>query len=289
MLSLRTLSRTRKRLKQKATLGSLLVVLLLFGLFLEAYMHNFNLVYIVLFFVFALAFVASPFGIYNMANLTLTLQGSERLFAQKRSAIYLSLKNDKSAESYALKLECMGQSLFVPVLKAQSGEILALSFSPERRGKMKIGICSLQSLFPLATIRFLLPLDLATHKVVYPRPQGSSLETFLSRRRGRYGLESDFEGISPHAGDAPIGKIHWPSVAKGESALKKFTHEIPLEHLNFDFYQAGKNDEARLSQLTRWILECEAQNLDFQVQMPHENLDSKRMSTDAILEKLALF
>lgn len=289
MLSLRTLSRTRKRLKQKATLGSLLVVLLLFGLFLEAYMHNFNLVYIVLFFVFALAFVASPFGIYNMANLTLSLQGSERLFAQKRSAIYLALANTKSTESYALKLECMGQSIFVPLLKAKSKEILALPYIPERRGKCEIGTCSLQSLFPLATIRFLLPLDLSVHRVVYPRPKGSSLETFLSRQKGRYGLESDFEGISPHSDNAPPGKIHWPSVAKGESALKKFTHEIPLERLHFDFYQAGENDETRLSQLTRWILECEAQNLDFQVQMPHENLDSKRMSTDAILETLALF
>ncbi|HEO98006.1 MAG: hypothetical protein JW682_02070 [Campylobacterales bacterium] len=289
MLSLRTLSQTRKRLKQKATLGSLLVVLILFGLFLEAYMHNFNLVYIVLFFVFALAFFASPFGIYNMADLALAYQGSDRLFAKKRSAIYLALTNSKSTESYALKLECMGQNLFVPALKAQSREILALSYRPERRGKLEIGACSLQSLFPLATIRFLLPLDLSAHRVVYPRPQGSSLETFLSRQKGRYGQENDFEGISPYTGDAPLGKIHWPSVAKGESALKKFAYEIPLEHLNFDFYQAGKNDEARLSQLTRWILECEAQNLDFQVQMPHENLNSKRMSIDEILEKLALY
>lgn len=289
MLSLQTLSRTRKRLKQKATFGSLLVVLLLFGLFLEAYMHNFNLVYILLFFVFALAFVASPFGIYNMADLTLSLQGSERLFAQKKSDIYLALKNNKSAESYALKLVCMGQSLFLPLLKAGSKETLTLSYTPERRGKLEIGNCSLQSLFPLATIRFLLPLDLSERRVVYPRPEGSSLETFLSRQKGRYGLESDFEGISPHSGDAPLGKIHWPSVAKGESAMKKFTHEIPLERLHFDFYTAGQNDEARLSQLTRWILECEAQNLDFQVQLPHEHLDSKRMSTDAILEKLALF
>lgn len=289
MLSLRTLSQTRKRLKQKATLGSLLVVLILFGLFLEAYMHNFNLVYIVLFFVFALAFFASPFGIYNMADLALAYQGSDRLFAKKGSTIYLALTNSKSTESYALKLECMGQSLFVPSLKAQSKEILALSYTPERRGKLEIGACSLESLFPLATIRFLLPLDLSAHRVVYPRPQGSSLETFLSRQKGRYGQESDFEGISPYTGDAPLGKIHWPSVAKGESALKKFAYEIPLEHLNFDFYQAGKNDEARLSQLTRWILECEAQKLDFQVQLPHENLNSKRMSIDEILEKLALY
>ncbi|UFH59352.1 hypothetical protein [Sulfurovum mangrovi] len=289
MLSLRILNQTRKRLKQKATLGSLLVVIILFGLFLEAYMHNFNLVYIVLFFVFALAFIASPFGIVNMSNLTLTLQGSERLFAKETSSLYFSLNNNKNRESYALTLECMNKTLFIPSVKAHTQEMITLSHMPEHRGELKIQECQLQSLFPLATIRFILPVKLKPHKVIYPHPKGSSLETFLSRQKGRYGLESDFEGITPYSGNAPLSKIHWPSVAKGENALKKFAHEIPLEQLHFDFYTAGKSDEARLSQLTRWILECEAQNLEFQVRMPRENLSSKRMSIDEILEKLALY
>jgi uncharacterized protein (DUF58 family) len=289
MLSLRTLSQTRKRLKQKATLGSLLVVIMLFGLFLEAYMHNFNLVYLVLFFLFASAFVASPFGIMNMANLSLTLQGSDRLFAKETSHLYLGLKNNKRTESYALKLECMDKSLFIPLLKAQSREILTLPYTPGRRGKLDMGECLLQSLFPLATIRFVLPVKLTADKVVYPHPKGTTLETFLSRQKARYGQESDFEGITPYIGNAPLSKIHWPSVAKGESALKKFALEIPREQLNFDFYQAGKSDEERLSQLTYWILECEAQNLEFQLQMPYETLNSQRSSIDEILEKLALY
>lgn len=289
MLSLQILNQTRKRLKQKATLGSLIVVLMLFGLFLEAYMHNFNLVYIVLFFVFALAFVASPLGISNMANLTLTLQGSDRLFAKETSNIYLALTNEKNTDSYALTLECLKRTLFIPTLKAQTKEILTLSYTPDNRGKLDMEECLLQSFFPLATIRFVLPLKLSAHKVIYPQPKGTSLETFLSRQKGRYGQESDFEGITPYTGNAPLSKIHWPSVAKGESALKKFAYEIPLEQLNFDFHASGKNDEERLSQLTRWVLECEAQNLEFQIQMPHENLNSKRISIDEILKKLALY
>lgn len=289
MLSLQTLIQTRKRLKQKATLGSLLVVVMLFGLFLEAYMHNFNLVYIVLFFLFGLAFVASPLGIANMANLSLSLQGSDRLFVKETSHLYLALKNNKSTESYALQLACMGKTLFIPSVKAESREILTLPHTPQKRGTLEVGECLLQSLFPLATIRFLLPVKLTVDKVIYPRPRGISLEKFLSRQKGRYGQESDFEGITPYSGNAPLSKIHWPSVAKGESALKKFAYEIPLEQLDFDFYQAGKSDEERLSQLTLWVLECEAQNLEFQVRMPHETLNAKRMSIDEILEKLALY
>lgn len=289
MLSLKTLNRTRKRLKQKATLGSLLVVMMLFGLFLEAYMHNFNLVYIVLFFVFALAFVASPVGINNFTGLSLTLEESDRLFANTDSKVYLALQNDNTYSSYALKLSCMEEEHFVPLLAPHEKEIIPLSFQPKSRGELQIAPCHIESLFPFATVRFMLYLPSLDTKPVYPEPKGITLEAFLRRQRGDFGEESDFEGIISYTESAPMSKIHWPSIAKGESAIKKFKHEIPLEELIFDFYEAGENDEARLSQLTLWIMECEAQQLPFQIIMPNEHYDSKRDTIEEILGKLAIY
>ena len=289
MLSFRTLNQTRKRLKQKATLGSLLVVLMLFGLFLEAYMHNFNLVYIVLFFVFALAFVASPAGINNFTGLQFELEESDRLFASLNSKIHFALQQKNRHNSYALKLSCLGNTHFIPILTSQTKELITLSFTPKKRGTLKITGCHIESLFPFATIRFILTLPTLATKPIYPEPKGVSLDAFLARQKGNFGEESDFEGITPYPESAPISKIHWPSVAKGESAIKKFTYETPLEKLTFDFYDAGDDNEARLSQLSRWILECEARHLPFQVKMPNENHDSKKVSVDEILGKLALY
>ena len=289
MSLLQTFNQTRKRIRQKPTIGSLLVVLMLFGLFLEAYMHNFNLVYIVLFFVFALAFIAAVYGIVNLTGLHLYPQECDRLFAKETSHAYLSLYTDKKSPSFALTLACMEQNFFIPMLHPARKELIALPLTPTKRGTLTLETCQIESRFPLNTARLLLPLPIHFSKTVYPQPKGISLEAFLSRRRGLYGEESDFDGISEINGAAPMSKIHWASAAKGVDAIKKFAYEIPLESLLFDFYTAGNNDESRLSQLTRWVIECEAQKRDFKIRMPDQTYDSKRSGIETILKTLALY
>ena len=83
MKSLRTFAQIYRRVDQHATRYSALVVVLLFGLFLEAYMHDFNLVYITLFFVFSLAFSAGPIGILNLGHLKASYVRSGRMFAHQ--------------------------------------------------------------------------------------------------------------------------------------------------------------------------------------------------------------
>lgn len=289
MSSLQTFLQTRRRIKQKATLGSALVVLMLFGLFLEAYMHNFNLVYIVLFFVFSLAFIAAIAGIQNLTSLSVRLQRCDRLFAGEISHVYLSLTANKDAQSYALNLKCAGQNHFIPALEGHKALTVPFSLSPEHRGIFTLEGCTIESRFPLSTARLVLPLELKEEKVVYPKPQGISLEAFLSRQRAQYGEENEFEGIIPYAEETALSRIHWPSFAKGEQAVKKYSYDIPLQTLLFDFYTAGSDDEARLSQLTLWILTCEARGLDFQVKLPGGIYDSQRSTVDEILKTLALY
>ncbi len=289
MSSLQTFLSTRKRIKQKATVGSLLVVLMLFGLFLEAYMHNFNLVYIVLFFVFALAFIAAIVGIENFTNLHLSIEQCDRLFAKEEAFAYLTLFANKAAKSYALNFNCVGQHLFIPVLAGNKQTRLSLRLVPPNRGTFKLEGCSLESHFPLSTARLIMPLDINQERIVYPQPRGISLEAFINRTKSHYGEENEFEGIVSTLQNAALSRIHWPSVAKGERAIKKFDYDIPLETLVFDFYMAGNNDEERLSQLTLWILECERRSLEFKLKMPSILYDSKKSSVDEILENFARY
>ena len=140
MFSLHRFNQTRKRLKQKATLGSLLVVILIFGLFFEAYMHNFNLVYILLFFIFSFALIASPLGILNFDGLELKLERTDRLFAKERSLIYFSLYSDKTSDSYALSFECDTSKTFIPFLSAGETKILSIPLTPPSRVTPKSAI-----------------------------------------------------------------------------------------------------------------------------------------------------
>ncbi|MEA3492051.1 MAG: hypothetical protein U9R27_09150 [Campylobacterota bacterium] len=289
MRSFRNFIRIRKRVTQRATIYSLLVVILLFGLFLEAYMHNFNLVYITLFFVFATAFSAGPFGILNIGQLEAGFSHTQRLYAGEDGNCLFRVSNLSTAPAWAITVHCDSYATQAMRIEAESSSLIALSISPQKRGRMHSDECWLQSFFPLSTVRFVLPVEKCCEAIIYPRPSGKPLSSFLSQQERPFGEERDFDGLSPYSGKESLSRIHWASVAKGEPAVKQFAHVMETKELVFDFYRSGRDDESRLSQLTLWVLECERTREAFRINMPHKVLKSNQESVDAILEYLALY
>lgn len=289
MRSLPTFIQIHRRVKQRGTWYSLLVVLMLFGFFLEAYMHNFNLVYITLFFVFAIAFSAGPIGIYNLGRLYVSFECTGRLFAHEEGKLFFNVRNTASSPSWAVSLHCDELTSMIGRIDADGVQGATLLINPKRRGHLDCGECRLQSLFPLSTVRFVLPLGKLCDTIVYPRPYGQSLLSYIRQQKAHFGEEIDFDGVVTYSGAESLSRIHWASVAKGEMSVKVYTHEHDTQELNFDFYSSGTDDEMRLSQLCKWVLECEKSQHSYSINMPHRLLRSKKESTDVILEYLATY
>lgn len=289
MKSLHTFIQIHRSIKQHATRFSLVVVVLLFGLFLEAYMHNFNLVYITLFFVFSLAFSAGPIGVFNLGHLEASFLKSKRLFAQKEGSIPLRIYNNSSTTSWAITLHGENTSRPLKQLKGEASTVLHLPFTPKKRGPFTYKNCYLESKYPLSTARLTLKIKESYEGIVYPEPKGISLRSFLHQEESHYGEEKEFDGLRDYNGSQRLSHIHWASVAKGELSVKIFSKETQTPRLMFHFHSAASNDEARLSQLCLWILECEKQHLAFGIQMPHKVLHSAKESIDEILEQLARY
>ncbi len=289
--SLRTFIQTYKRVRQHATIFSLIVVILLFGLFLEAYMHDFNLVYITLFFLFSLAFSAGPIGVMNLGRLQTHLESSTRFFANKEGELRLKISNPSTQNSWAITLHDNTQkyTVNIPLIKAHSSLVVSLPFRPASRGTFTYEGCFLESRYPLSTARLTLPVTFNYQALAYPEPKGKSLAAFLHHEESHYGDEKEFHGLQAYDGTQRLSHIDWASVAKGEVSVKSFIKERETPHLVFDFHQAGTDKEERLSQLCLWVLECERQKLSFKLNLPHRSLDSTKDPVDEILTALALF
>jgi len=287
--SLRTFIQIHRSIKQHATLYSGIVVIMLFGLFLEAYMHDFNLVYITLFFVFSVAFTAGPMGVMNLGNLRGSFDISHRFFAHREGKISLKITNISENTSWAIRLYGQDASLALAQFKGKSHSIVHLPFSPNKRGIFIYKDCYLESRFPLSTARLTRPIDAVYEGLCYPEPKGKSLEAFLNQEEKHYGEEKEFDGLSAYDGSQKLSHIHWASVAKGELSVKTFVKETQTPNLVFDFTKAGKNDEARLSQLCLWVLACEKRHLTFAIRMPKRFISSKKESIDDILTLLASY
>lgn len=289
MKSLRTFAQIYKRIDQHATRYSAVVVVLLFGLFLEAYMHDFNLVYITLFFVFSLAFSAGPIGILNLGHLEASYLPSGRLFAHQEGQVSLQIHNGSTTTSWSVLLRHEDTSIPLEPLKGDTSTILHLPLIPNKRGPFTHKGCYLESKYPLSTVRLVMKINDSYEGIVYPKPKGISLLSFLQQEESYYGEEQEFDGLGAYDGSQKLSHIHWASVAKGEMAVKVFSKETQTPKLVFNFYTAGTDDEARLSQLCLWVLECEKQKLPFMIQMPNKVLNSAKESIDVILETLARY
>ncbi len=289
MKSLHTFIQIHRSIKQHATRFSIVVVLLLFGLFLEAYMHDFNLVYITLFFIFSLAFSAGPIGVLNLGHLEATFLKSKRLFAEQEGSIPLRIYNNSSTTSWSITVYGENASSPLKQLKGESSTVLHLPFTPKKRGPFTYENCYMESKYPLSTARLTLKIEDRYEGMVYPEPKGISLRSFLAQEETYYGEEKEFDGLRDYDGSQRLSHIHWASVAKGELSVKVFTKETQTPKLLFNFHAAASNDEDRLSQLCLWVLECERQHLPFSIQLPHKTLKSVKESIDVILEQLAKY
>ena len=252
-------------------------------------MHDFNLVYITLFFLFSFAFSAGPLGVLNLGYLKSTFVPSGRFFANKEGKISLEITNDSSATSWAVTLHGDGVSTPLVSLAGEKSTIVHLPYTPPKRGRFIYTNCYLESKYPLSTARLTLPIEGAYGGIVYPEPKGNSLASFLNEEETYYGEEKEFDGLRAYDGTQKLSHIHWASVAKGELAVKLFSKETHTPNLVFDFTRAGSNDEAKLSQLCLWVLECEKRHLPFAIALPKQKLDSTKESIDDILATLATY
>ena len=252
-------------------------------------MHDFNLVYITLFFVFSLAFSAGPIGILNLGHLNAHYLPRTRLFANQPGYVPIEVQNNASTTSWSISLHNDDDSVALKQIKGGESKIVQLPVKPQKRGLFTHQGSYLESKYPLSTVRLVLKIDEVFKGVVYPEPKGIPLCSYLNQEESNFGEEKEFDGLRAYDGTQRLSSIHWASVAKGDISVKVFSKERLTPKLIFNFHNAAKSDEARLSQLCLWVLECEKQNLPFIIQMPRKQLISKRESTDEILEYLAKY
>jgi len=290
MKSLRKFIQTHRSIRQHATIFSLVVVVTLFGLFLEAYMHDFNLVYITLFFVFSFAFSAGPMGVLNLGNLHVSFAKQRRFFANEKSNIVLNVNNPTDTTLWDIKL-CKDKNIYahIPYIKAKSKQNITLPFTPSKRGFFTYEGCYTESKYPLSTARLTKELDENLKGIAYPEPKGIALESLLQTQETNIGEEKEFDGLNAYDGSQKISHIHWASVAKGEVLVKHFSKETDIKDLNFIFNNIRGDTEFRLSQLCLWVLTCEKQRVSFSITLPNKIINSHKKSIDDILKILAKY
>ncbi|TAM09462.1 MAG: DUF58 domain-containing protein [Nevskiaceae bacterium] len=231
---------------------------------------------------FALAFLLAGIGLVamyhthaNLARLEVDVTPPQPGFAGQKLHFALRLKNASQRPRYALRAgfteASEGRAVDVP---AHSSAHVALHVPAPQRGWLELPRFTISSEFPLGLFHAWAWVELDTRALVCPAPAGNALFPIgggtRSGTRATTGFGMDeFAGLRAYRVGDPIRAVHWKSLARqADPLVKEFAAHIGGElWLTWDTLP-GLETEARLSQLTRWLLAADARHQPYGLQLP---------------------
>ena len=265
-----------RRLYILPTRSGLVFAALLLGLLLGAINYGVSLVYLFTFWFAGLAVVAMLHTQRNLSGLVLGAAATAPVFAGETASFRLRVENPGRLARQRLALwhaQGQGKASDIP---AAGETLLELPLAQAERGWQQPGRFAIQGEFPLGLFRCWSVLELDWGVLVYPRPApdalplpapGGDSDEEGAPMRGE-GLE--FEGLRDYQpGDAPR-RIAWKASARGDDRLisKQFAGAAG-SHLWLSWWRTPERDvEARLSRLTRWVLDAHAAGLAYGLKLP---------------------
>lgn len=228
---------------------------------------------------FVLASVAAVSIVHAWANLrgvTITADPIVPVFAGEELRITLVAASDRNRTHCAVTVRAAGAAEC-----AQFGEIgpggvqrARLAVPAVRRGCFASLPLRAASIFPLGFFTARRALLLRQPYCVYPKPEGSrplprALAPTREPRDGQRVEGDDFGGVRTWQTGESQRHIDWKAAARGQPLLiKQWTGEAD-EILHLDWHAlAPLDDEARLSQLARWVIAAERGGANYGLRLP---------------------
>lgn len=286
-----------RRLYILPTREGLLFGLLLGALLIGAMNYTLSLAYLFTFLLGGIGVVGLIHTHRNLNGLTLRAGHVAPVFAGNRARFTLHLDNPSNNARYRVRIEHIDAETAFADVPAHGNAELALSLTQPRRGFHRPGRFALSTTYPLGLFRCWTVLELDWGVLVYPRPAADG-QPFPSGdaadqagRAGRPGDE-EFDGLREYRPGDSLKRIAWKTLARElPPATKQFAAPVS-RGLWLDLADTpGSGIEAKLSRLTRWLLDAESAGLNYGLRLPARSFGPTRGEAHqrACLEALARF
>lgn len=265
---------TQRRIYVLPTRHGLIFALMLAVMLLGSINYANSMGFVLTFLLGSLAVVSILHTWRNLAQLTVSAGKSTPVFAGQDARFEVCLDNRGGIARHAIGLragDASGEFADVPPHQAAC---LTFTRPAEKRGLLQAPSFTLFTTFPLGLFRAWTHLDLDMRCLVYPRPAPEALPLPLARAEAGSGRShgeghEDFSGLRTwHSGDS-LRQVAWKAVAREQGMLtKQFAGEAQQEvWLDWDALTSPET-EARLSRLTRWVLDADAAAQRYGLRLP---------------------
>lgn len=232
----------------------------------------------------------------NLAGLELQAARGAPVFAGAPAQFRLILRNRRREARHAITVTADGAAPLQADLSAASDAALDLQLPTRRRGWLALPRCTVASEFPLGLFRAWAYVELPARCLVYPSPAAPGMPWPAAPgdqgdgSRGN-GEDGDFSGLREHRAGESLRGVDWKASARSEFLLSKQFEGSAGGPLWLDWQVTpGRDNEARIAQLTRWVLDAQAAGLHFGLRLPGQEIapDAGSRHVHACLRALAL-
>lgn len=264
---------TRPGLLYAASLGVML---------LGAINYNLSLGYALIFLLTGLGIVAILHTFRNLVQMEISPGRAEPVFAGETAHFGLTLFNRRSDGRYALALRLGENRMVTTDVPERAPATVQLPLATARRGWLRPGRITLETRYPLGLVRAWSYVEPDMRCLVYPAPEPNAPPLPLAGAGESGGLRSgrgteDFSGLRGHQPADPPRHIAWKAVVRqggiGPLLTKQFAGaSAALLWLDWNDLPPTFGTEARLSRLTRWLIDAQSEGLAFGLRIPGKEI-----------------
>lgn len=275
-----------------------------FAMLLGSMNYNNSLGFALTFLLASLALVTMHHCHRNLTGLIVTGAQASETFAGEPLKLQVGLENSSALRRFELLVECKAAAdaedespALIHHVDPAARVLATIEVATEKRGILRPDRLTISTHFPFGLFRSWSYIHLPIEALIYPHPAGnqpppmnaaSASGVSESPQRGA----EDFRGFRSYVpGDSPR-HIAWKAVARGGPLLVKDYSGAAQVSVMLDFDAiGGKDTEARLSQLCRWVIDAEREARMFGLRLPNRQLTARSgpLHRRRCLEALALY
>ena len=252
-----------KRIYILPTKRGLGFVMLIGVLLLIAFIYNNNLVYLLSFLLASLFFISILHTVKGLEGLVIRKAYSPNVFAGEFAENSLVIENGSNTSRYTVQLGLDKENIRAVDINARGNVRVSMPQRVNKRGWFIANRATIASCYPFGLFRAWHKLDIELKTLVYPQPMmqdcplpenNSSDSAQGNAQKG----QDDFYGLQSYQPGDGIRHIHWRSFAKGQGLFVRQYSGAQSSEIWLDYEQTtGADQEERLSQMCRWVLEAD--------------------------------
>lgn len=259
--------------------------------------YNNSLGYLLTFLLASVSVVSILYTYRNLLNLKVSIGNISPVFCGENVKLPVVLDNSGYSERFAIQVKILEDKIETCEVGQDGWKSVDMTFKASSRGRHQVPRITVSTVFPLGLFHAWSHVRLNDTYLVYPEPVGEKTLPYQwneqqQQQRGYHKGSDDFAGLYSYSPGDPLGHIHWKSYARDQSLYTKKFGGNNEQEIWLDWREIKKEAiEARLSQLSQWILEADMTEMNYGVWLPENRIGPSLgpMHKQKCLTALALF